>query len=103
MSRAWISTILPRIRSLASSRQVSFTLKAFREMMELGLDEEDACDVLASVTAEDCAGRIKSKRTREWMYVFKPKVVGIELYVKVLLRSECILISFHEDGSGFDE
>jgi hypothetical protein len=72
-------------------------------MMELGLDEEDACDVLASVTAEDCAGRIKSKRTREWMYVFKPKVVGIELYVKVLLRSECILISFHEDGSGFDE
>jgi len=34
------------------------------------------------------------------MYVFKPKVAGSVLYVKVILRTNCILISFHEDEDG---
>jgi hypothetical protein len=37
------------------------------------------------------------------MYVFKPKVVGIVLYVKVVLRRECVVISFHENENGPDE
>jgi hypothetical protein len=48
MPRAWISTILARIRSLARSRNLAFTLKTSRELAELGLDEEDACDILSS-------------------------------------------------------
>ncbi len=56
--------------------------------------------MLASLTVEDCAGRKRSATTGEWMYVFKPEVAGSVLYVKVILRINCALISFHEDEDG---
>jgi hypothetical protein len=37
------------------------------------------------------------------MYVFKPSLAGMVLYVKLILRSDCIVVSFHEDeGGGHD-
>jgi hypothetical protein len=97
MPSRWLTSALRRIEDLAIARKVAFTLKALRELAELNLDEEDACDVLASLTAEDCAGRKKSATTGEWMYVFKPEIAGSVLYIKVILRTNCVLISFHED------
>jgi hypothetical protein len=102
----WLLKALKRIRELAIARKVLFTLKALRELaeLELGLDEEDACDVLANLTPEDSGGRLKSATTGEWMYVFKPQLPGTELYVKLILRSSCVLISFHEDeGENHEE
>lgn len=99
----WLPRVLTRIRGLAAARQVLFTLKARRELaaLELGLDEEDACDLLAELTAEDSAGRLASAATGEWMYVFKPALAGVVLYVKLILRKDCIVVSFHEDeGDG---
>jgi hypothetical protein len=93
----WVIKALRRITVLAGARKVSFTLKALREMAELGLDPEDACDLIAELTAEDCEGRKRSAQTGEWMYVFKPEVEGVVVYVKVLLRESCVVISFHED------
>ncbi|SRR6266511_868809 len=96
MRRPWATPVLRRVRQLAAERKVRFTLKAFQELARLGmgLDEEDACDVLAK---GDLAGRLVSERTGEWMYVFNPSVGGIALYVKVVLRSDCVVISFHEE------
>ena len=34
------------------------------------------------------------------MYVFKPRVGGDTLYLKLILRSECVVLSFHEDEAG---
>jgi MqsR (Motility quorum-sensing regulator) toxin of toxin-antitoxin system len=95
----WLPKVVSRIRILAEARKVRFTLKSRRELAELafGLDEEDACDVLATITVEDSGGRSMSKSTGEWMYVFKPELVGMVLYVKVILRSDCVVVSFHED------
>jgi hypothetical protein len=31
------------------------------------------------------------------MCVFKPEVGGVVGYVKVILRNECVVISFHEE------
>ena len=31
------------------------------------------------------------------MYVFKPGVGGQIIYVKVVLREHCLVVSFHED------
>lgn len=59
MPGRWHTIALRRIKDLAIARQVAFTLKALRELAELGLDEEDACDVLAGLTAEDCTGAEK--------------------------------------------
>lgn len=87
------------VRGLAADRKVRFTLKAFRELARLGmgLDEEDACDVLANLTLTDLVGRLFSEKTGEWMYVFKPSIGGIVVYVKVVLRADCVVISFHEE------
>lgn len=66
------------------------------------MDAEDTCDVLARVGPEDLVERVRSVITGEWLYVLKPRVMGIDLYVKVLLRRDCLVISFHED-EGSDE
>ena len=95
----WLPRILLRIRELAMARNVLFTLKARRELaaLALWLDEEDACDLLVNLTADDLAARFASAVTGEWMYVFKPVVDGVLLYVKLIVRSDCIVVSFHED------
>jgi hypothetical protein len=41
--------------------------------------------------------------TGEWMYLFKPLLAETALYVKVILRNECVVISFHEDEEGDHE
>lgn len=93
------SGALRRIRRLAVARRVQFTLKTLRELaaLELGLDAEDACEVLAGLKQADLVERIQSEVTGEWMYVFKPRVEGIVVYLKVILRSDCLVVSFHED------
>jgi len=85
---------------------VLFTLKARRELatLEFGLDEQDSCDVLARLSAGDSAGRFQSAATGEWIYLFKPVLAETVLYVKLILRNDCIVVSFHEDeGEGHEE
>lgn len=95
----WLPGVLRRIAELAASRRVHFTLKARRELaaLELGLDEDDACDVLARLAPEDSTWRVRSEATGEWMYLFKPTIEEVVLYLKVIVRNDCIVISFHED------
>jgi hypothetical protein len=52
---------------------------------------------LAKVTPSDLTGRLLSEKTGEWMYVSKPSIDGTVLYVKVALRSACVVVSFHEE------
>jgi hypothetical protein len=95
----WLPRLLTRIRARAAARRVRFTSKARHELaaLDFGMDEEDACDVLTRLTVEDSAGRLESVTTGEWLYLFKPSLAGTILYVKVILRNDCIVVSFHED------
>lgn len=99
MPPRWLPTLLVRIRGLASAGHVAFTHKALRELAQLGigLDEDDACDILCHLHAPDFSERVKSESTGEWLYVFKPEVAGTAIYLKVVLRNACIVISLHED------
>ena len=101
----WLPRLLRRIHELAGRGRVRLTLKAVRELAALsaGLDVEDACDVLAALSAADFADRFESQHTGEWMYVFKPSVAGTLVYLKLVLRAECVVISFHEDEDEADE
>ncbi len=101
----WLPKVLTRVRAFAEAREVRFTLKAIRELasLEFGMDEEDACELLAKLTAADSAGRVASAATGEWMYLFKPQVSETILYLKVILRNNCVVVSFHEDEDGSDE
>lgn len=105
MTPRWLPRVLQRSQELVAERKVVFTLKARRELaaLEFGLDQEDACDLLLSLTAEDSAGRLASEATGEWLYVFKPELAGTVLYVKLIVRSDCIVVSFHEDAVGHEE
>jgi hypothetical protein len=101
----WLPVVLKRIHEFAASGRVRFTLKAVRELasLDIGLDETDACELLQRLRASDGGGRLRSVRTREWLYVFIPQVDGETLYIKVLIRSECVIISFHEQVADEEE
>jgi hypothetical protein len=105
MGDRWLPKVLARIHELASQGRVRLTLKALRELLalDLGLDEEDACHVLAGLAAGDFVERLVSRKTGEWMYVFKPEVGGGVVYVKLILRSDCVVISFHEEEPGDED
>lgn len=98
-----LADVLRRVRALAADQKVRFTLKAVHELAALGLDATDACDSLEGLKAADFVERLVSEATGEWMYVFKPNVGGILVYVKLILRRGCVVVSFHEDEGGDDE
>jgi hypothetical protein len=100
---SWLPRVVSRVRRLASERRVRFTLKAQRELAVLGLDALDGCAVLANLATGDAVGRLHSDSTGEWMYVFRPAVPGGVIYLKLILRNDCIVVSFHEDEGGRDE
>ena len=85
--------------------RVRLTSKAAGELAALGcgLDVNDACDVLSALTVEDFAERVESEQTAEWMYVFKPEVARTLVYLKVVLRADCVVISLHEDKADAGE
>jgi len=101
----WLPRLLKLIHELAAQGRVRFTLKAIRELAALGagLDAQDACDVLSVLTIDDFAERFESEWTGEWMYVFKPTIAGAVVYLKLVVRSECLVVSFHEDEDESDQ
>lgn len=92
----WLPSVLKRVHNLASTGRVLFTLKALRELASLDLDEDDALEILRRLRGTDSNGRLRSEHTGEWLYVFLPRVAGETLYVKLLLRADCLIVSFHE-------
>lgn len=100
----WLPRVLQRIHGFAVSGAVRLTYKAEREVVALGLTLDDARDVLAGLRAADSAGRFTSERTGEWMYVFKPLVRGQVIYIKIVLREGCVVVSFHgNEGNSHEE
>jgi hypothetical protein len=92
----WLPLVLKRIRELAVARRVYLTMKGSARTRRTGL-WEDACDLLANLDDDDSAGRLVSEVTGEWMYVFKPTLAGAVLYVKLIIRTDCVVVSFHDD------
>jgi predicted transcriptional regulator of viral defense system len=98
-----LAKVLTRIRALAAERRVRFTLKAVRELAFLELDPMHACDILANLRTRDFVERLTSDTTGEWLYVFKPEPGHAVLYVKVIVRTQCVVVSFHEDQGDPDD
>ena len=101
----WLQGVLRRVRALAAEGKVRFTHKALCELAELdfGLDDRDACRILAGLTAGDAVGRTASEHTGEWLHVFKPRVAGTVVYVKLVLRADCVVVSFHREVADDEE
>ena len=100
----WLRKVLNRIHELAAEGRYGLTYKAQWEAESLGLAPEDVRDILIRLGASDSAGRVASRTTGEWMYVFRPEVGAQVLYVKLIVRDGCVVVSFHEDeGGGYEE
>jgi len=76
MARGLVKVLI-RVRALAAQEKVRFTLKAIGELAALGLDARDACET--------------------------PCVGATSIYLKLILRDECLVVSFHEDEYRDDE
>lgn len=100
--RRWVTSLLSRVRALAESNQVVVTKKAREELLTLGfwMSAADVVDVLIHLDVDDFDARLTAEDTGEWMYVFKPVVFDRAVYVKLILRARCIVVSFHEDRHG---
>jgi hypothetical protein len=93
----WLTRALARIHAAAERDAIRLTYKAEEEARELGLSCTDAAEVVSSLTIRDFARRISSEITDDWMYVFLAELAGRQLYIKVVLRAHCVVVSFHED------
>ena len=98
MPPRWLARVIEEIRRCGRTHAVDFTAKADEELLalDLGLSVEDACDVLSRLTARDFVERVVSLVTGEPMYVFGPEVASVRLYIKIVLRKRCVVISFHD-------
>lgn len=92
---------LSRVLEASRDGRIFLTAKALQEIDELGLgmDPADAIDVVRQITLADFDQRLLSEATGEWMYVFKPTVAATCVYVKIIERSGCVVVSFHADRS----
>jgi hypothetical protein len=55
------------------------------------------------VRSTDARERLRSAVTHEWMYVLKPRVGDVVVYLKLVVREDCIVVSFHEDEASHDD
>jgi hypothetical protein len=101
----WPWTVTLRVRQHARAGRVRFTKKAVLELEAMGLsiDDGEAYDVIASLTPDDAAKRIRSSVSGERLYVFRPMVAGAPLYIKLALRQACVVISFHPEDDHDEE
>lgn len=96
----WKAAALAEIHRLTLEGRVVLTDKARREIDRLGpnhIDEDDISDVLLGLNVSDLVQRVHSTVTPEWLYVFKPEVSALMLYIKIAIRENCVVISFHEN------
>jgi hypothetical protein len=103
--KRWLAAALQQIHEAAASGQVEFTLKAQDEIENLGLwlDLEFAAEILKELAEHEFVERVRSKKAGEWLYVFKPEVFEVVLYVKIAVRFQCVVISFHRDRDGQED
>ncbi len=93
----WLTRVLARIHALAANDMVRLTHKAESEARSIDMELRDVIDVLAALQTSDFAERLVAQDDGDWMYVFVLEIVGTTVYVKVVLRTKCIVVSFHED------
>jgi len=65
--------------------------------LEPPADIDDVVQVLLELRGPDWCQRLTSEVTGEAMHVFKPITVFGPLYVKVVVRGNCVVVSFHEE------
>ena len=93
-----IRRALVQIATLALAGAVQLTGKALGEAaaLEPPADIDDVIVTLLGLTAADFAQQLASSATGEPLWVFLPPTEFGNLYIKVAIRTHCVVISFHQ-------
>lgn len=93
-----IRRALVRIATLAKAGAVQLTGKAVGEAaaLEPPADIDDVIVILLGLKTADFAQQLVSNATHEPLWVFVPTTEFGELYIKVAIRTHCVVISFHQ-------
>lgn len=99
-SRREVKWYIQRVADLieAAPSRVRWTHKARTELQENFplLLREDAEDALAQLEVRDFDHRLESESTGEEMWVFKTEIGDDSVWVKLIMRDNCVVISFHD-------
>jgi len=62
---------------------------------KLGFCQDDMINCISSLKSKDYKGKKRSEKSDEMLYVFKPKLGTLELYIKIkLLEGKVHVLSF---------
>ena len=88
-----------------AERRVRWTEKARRELLLFlpELSYRDAEEFISGLEREDFHRKLRSEGPGDVLWVFTPEVHGEELGVKLVLRNDCVVVSFHRDDDEGDD
>lgn len=88
---------LPTIQSLARQGVIRVVGVALRDALSLGFDREDIIDVILSLSNKDFYKSMTSYQDQTcWHDVYRPMTEAGQLYIKLILQENVIIVSFKE-------
>src|SRR5690242_16470901 len=97
----WLSGCLEywlKLRHLQAAARFPLPIRLLESSPSFILvDETDVCHLLLDLKISDFKERKHSNITDEWLYIFLISVEDCQIYLKLILRNNCLIISFHED------
>lgn len=86
---------LERIKALVAEGQLVITLSALRGARFIGMDEEAIVDVVLALQSADFYKTMPAEKLPGlWQDVYRPNFYGFDLYVKLQITGQAVVISF---------
>ena len=88
---------LNEIKELIAQNKYIVTLSARQSYTALGLDDHEVLSVIDNLESKDLYKSMTSYQNHQiWHDVYHSSYNGIELYIKLQVRDDAIIISFKE-------
>jgi motility quorum-sensing regulator / GCU-specific mRNA interferase toxin len=88
---------LPRVKTLVREGRVLLTGVAREGALELGMDVDGVCAVLLALNSKDFHKAMTTYADhRIWQDVYRPHTVVGEIYLKLTVADDVVVVSFKE-------
>ena len=88
---------LARIKKLAQFGSVEVTVTAMQDAQSFGFELQDIVDVIAALSRDDFYKSMTAYHENQcWHDVYRPKAEAGQLYIKLILQDNVLVVSFKE-------
>lgn len=88
---------LSKIKELAASGAISVVVTAMRDALNMGFELEDIVAVIGALSRSDFYKSMTAYHDHAcWHDVYRPMTDMGELYIKLILRDDVLVVSFKE-------